>query len=134
ISVVLVSSNFKPYTIDIGLRNRVALSFSEDIGWLVENVVAAFLIQQYDDVFFSKDVGESDFVVKEGLKNTKSIQLWYDDPSISDIPASELAGIIGEEKKISESILVTNDYDGIVESETGPVHCIPVTRFLLGLG
>ncbi len=127
-------AGFKPYAIDTGLRNRVAFSFSEDLGWLVENVVAAFLIRQYDEVFFSKKVGEIDFVVKEGLKITKRIQVWYDDPTISDIPVRELANFTGEELNNSESILVTNDYEGIIESLTGPVHCIPVIRFLLGLG
>ena len=32
-------AGFKPYAIDTGLRNRIAFAFSEEMGWLVENVV-----------------------------------------------------------------------------------------------
>ncbi|HWQ65894.1 MAG TPA: DUF4143 domain-containing protein [Methanospirillum sp.] len=56
---------FKPYAIDTGLRNRVAFSFSEDLGWLVENVVAISLLREYKEIFFAKNGNGVDFVVKE---------------------------------------------------------------------
>jgi uncharacterized protein len=126
-------AGFKPYAIDTGLRNRVSFSFSEDIGWLVENVVASFLVKQYEDVFFSKEGGETDFVVKEGLKITKRIQVWYDDPSVSDIPERELAGLKAIDQINSESLLVTNDFEGVIDYENGPVRCIPIIKLLLGV-
>lgn len=126
-------AGFKPYAIDTGLRNRVSFSFSEDIGWLVENVVASFLAQQYEDVFFSKEGGETDFVVKEGLKITKRIQVWYGDPSVSDIPEREIAGLMVADQNHSELLLVTNDFQGVIDTENGPVKCIPVIKLLLGV-
>lgn len=127
-------AGFKPYAIDTGLRNRVAFSFSEDVGWLVENVVACSLIRKYEEIYFSKNGSETDFVVKEGMTITKRIQVWYDDVSASHIPTREcncFKTVFGHER--AESILVTNDYDDSIEINATQVRCIPVIKFLLGL-
>lgn len=124
-------AGFKPYAIDTGLRNRVAFSFSGDLGWLVENVVAVSLRRDHKEVFFSKNGNEIDFLVKEGMKITKRIQVWYEDPSIIDIPTREYAGFPPIEKEGAESILVTNDYEGIIGGVSGQVRCIPVIKYLL---
>ncbi|MFO7761590.1 MAG: ATP-binding protein [Desulfobia sp.] len=62
-------AGFKPYAIDTGLRNRVAFSFSEDAGWLVENLVFLHLKQYHDEVYFLADGSKTDFVVKEGMNS-----------------------------------------------------------------
>ena len=52
------------------------------------------------------------------------------------IPARELAcfhkPLAGHEA--AESILVTNDYEDVIDIAAGRVQCIPVAKFLLGLG
>lgn len=127
-------AGFKPYAIDTGLRNRVAFSFSEDLGWLVENVVGIFLLREYEEVFFTKNGSEIDFVVKEGMRITKRIQVWYEDPSVTDIPVRELKGFNQVRDSGGELILVTNDYEGVIESGSGQVRCVPIIKFLLGMG
>jgi len=129
-------AGFKPYAIDTGLRNRVAFAFSEDMGWLVENVVFCHLKRHHEEVYYHASGGDADFVVKEGMKITKRIQVWYEDVSVTSIPDRELAcfqkPLEGHEE--AESILVTNDYEDVIDTAGGRVQCIPATKFLLGLG
>lgn len=66
----------------------------------------------------------------------QTAKLWYDDVSVTAIPERELAcfrGLPGNDET-AELILVTNDHEDIVALGTGKVHCIPVAKFLLGLG
>lgn len=129
-------AGFKPYTIDTGLRNRVAFAFSEDLGWLVENVVFCHLKQHHEEVYYQTSGGETDFVVKEGMKITRRIQVWYEDVANTVVPDRELAcfrtPLEGHEG--AEAILLTNDYEDVIDIGTARVQCIPVVKFLLELG
>ncbi len=129
-------AGFKPYTIDTGLRNRIAFAFSEDLGWLVENVVFCHLKRQHEEIYYHTNDGDTDFVVKEGMKITKRIQVWYDDVSVTSVPDRELVcfnkPLKGHES--AESILVTNDYEDIIDTACGRVQCIPVVKYLMGFG
>jgi predicted AAA+ superfamily ATPase len=128
-------AGFKPYTFDTGLRNRVAFSFSEDLGWLVENVVFCHLKQHHEEVYYQSKGGEADFLVKEGMKITRRIQVWYEDVSNIVVPDRELAcfrtSLEGSER--AEAILLTNDYEDVIDLGTAKVQCIPVVKFLLGM-
>lgn len=128
-------AGFKPYAIDTGLRNRIAFAFSEDMGWLVENVVYCHLKRNHEEVYYHSNSTDTDFVVKEGLRITKRIQVWYEDISVTSIPDRELACFQKqlEGHDTAELILVTNDYDDIIDNGVVRVQCIPVAKFLLGL-
>ena len=129
-------AGFKPYAIDTGLRNRIAFAFSEDMGWLVENVVFCHLKRRHEEVYYHSNGSDTDFVVKEGLKITKRVQVWYEDVSETTIPNRELAcfrkPLIGHEA--AETILVTNDFEDVIDTRVARVRCIPVAKFLLELG
>lgn len=129
-------AGFKPYAIDTGLRNRIAFAFSEDMGWLVENVVFCHLKRLHEEVYYQSNGSDADFVVKEGVKITKRIQVWYEDVSVTGIPDRELACFHKplERHEAAESILVTNDYEDVVDTAGCRIKCIPVAKFLLGLG
>ena len=129
-------AGFKPYAIDTGLRNRVAFAFSEDMGWLVENVVFCHLKRHHEEVYYHSNGSDTDFVVKEGMKITKRIQVWYEDVSESAIPDRELACFRKplEGHETAEIILLTNDYEDVIDTGAARVQCIPVAKFLLGLG
>lgn len=129
-------AGFKPYAIDTGLRNRIAYAFSEDMGWLVENVVFCHLKRQHEEVYYHSNGGDTDFVVKEGMKITKRIQVWCEDVAVTSIPDRELACFHKpmEGHESAEAILVTNDYEDVVDTGAGKVQCIPAGKFLLGLG
>lgn len=129
-------AGFKPYAIDTGLRNRIAFAFSEDLGWLVENVVFCHLKRQHEEVYYHSNGGDTDFVVKEGMKITKRIQVWYQDVSVTSIPDRELACFKKPlaDHETAESILVTNDYEDVIDIGSARVRCLPVAKFLLDLG
>lgn len=127
-------AGFKPYAVDTGLRNRVAFSFSEDLGWLAENLVFSHLRQQYEEITFGANGVDTDFVVKEGMNLSKRIQVWYDDVSVTTIPERELAcfakPLAGQESAVA--ILVTNDHEDTLDVGGTKVRCVPLVKFLLG--
>ena len=126
-------AGFKPYAIDTGLRNRVAFSFSEDAGRLAENAVYCHLKRKHEEVYFHANGSETDFVVKEGMRVTQLIQVWYEDVTETAIPDRELACFNrphdGHEG--AENILVTNDYEDVIKAGTATIQCIPAVKFLL---
>lgn len=126
-------AGFKPYAIDTGLRNRVAFSFSEDTGRLVENAVFCQLKRKYEEVYFNSNGSETDFMVKEGMRITRRIQVWYEDVAETSIPARELAcfGKPVDGHEGAENILVTNDCEDVIKTEAATIRCIPAVKFLL---
>lgn len=129
-------AGFKPYAIDTGLRNRVAFAFSEDMGWLVENVVFCQLKRHHGEVYYHSNSSDTDFVVKEGMNITKRIQVWHEDVSETVIPDRELACFRKplEGHEAAETILLTNDHEDVIDTGAAKVQCIPVVKFLLELG
>ena len=128
-------AGFKPYAIDTGLRNRVAFSFSEDSGHLIENIVFCHLKQHFEEVFFLADGHETDFAVKQGTRITRLVQVWYDDPGIKEIPQRELAFQLPNDSghQPAEAILITNDHEDVLDHQGMKIRCIPAVKFLLGL-
>mgnify|MGYP006305973829 FL=1 len=124
-------AGFKPYAIDTGLRNRVAFSYSSDSGWLAENIVHNQLRRVYEDVFFAANDQETDFVIKEGMHNAKRIQVWFEDPSRTQIPERELAAFADVDGKGADCLLLTNDLEMEIRSAPVAVHCVPLVKFLL---
>ena len=128
-------AGFKPYAIDTGLRNRVAFSFSEDSGHLIENIIFCHLKQQFDDVFFLAGDHETDFAIKQGTRITKLIQVWYEDSGIKEIPERELRFQLPNDpaNQPAEAILITNDHEEVLDHQGMKIRCIPAVKFLLGL-
>ncbi|MDX1912548.1 MAG: DUF4143 domain-containing protein, partial [Saprospiraceae bacterium] len=65
----------KVYAVDTGMINANSLSFSEDKGRLLENVVYLFLLKKNFDLFYFREQGECDFVVFEKEKCKVVIQV-----------------------------------------------------------
>ncbi len=124
-------AGFKPYAIDTGLRNRVAFSFSADAGRLAENVVHNQLRRCFEEVFFAADGSETDFIVKEGMKIVRRIQVWYEDAPETEIPERDLAAFGNLQADEAECLLLTNDLEKEIEIGTKKVRCLPVVKYLL---
>ena len=126
-------AGFKPYAIDTGLRNRVAFAFSEDIGWLVENVIYCHLKRQHEEVYYYSNDSETDFIIKEGMNIVKRVQVWYEDVSVTAIPEREIAGFTNsiEGLRNTKNFLITNDYEDIIDIGADKIHCIPVIKYLM---
>ncbi len=68
----------KVYSIDNGLTNINSASFSQDKGKMLENMAFVNLRKKHGDIFYFHEKRECDFVIKEGTKVTKAIQVCYD--------------------------------------------------------
>lgn len=68
----------KVYVIDTGFAKANSLSFSEDVGRLFENAVFLQLRRRYKELYYFKEKGECDFVVKEFEKVTQVFQVCAD--------------------------------------------------------
>jgi hypothetical protein len=124
-------AGFKPYAIDTGPRNRVAFSFSADTGRLAENVVHNQLRCCFEEVYFAADSGETDFIVKEGMKIVRRIQVWYEDAPETEIPERELAAFGNFRTDEAECLLLTNDMEKKMVIGATKVRCLPVVKYLL---
>ncbi|GAA5262939.1 ATP-binding protein [Methanocalculus sp. MC3] len=67
----------KVYAIDNGLIRANSIQFSDDSGRFLENHVFLELRKRYRELFYFREKGECDFLVKEKTKITKAIQVCY---------------------------------------------------------
>jgi len=68
----------KVYTIDSGFAQANSLSFSEDKGRLFENMIYLKLRREGKELYYFREKGECDFVVKEQQQVTTLIQACYE--------------------------------------------------------
>lgn len=68
----------KVYTIDMGFAQANSLSFSEDKGRLFENMIYLKLRREGKELYYFREKGECDFVVKEQQQVTTLIQACYE--------------------------------------------------------
>ena len=117
-------SNKKIYCFDNGFIFAKAFKASPDWGKLFENIVAVHLkkaeIEGKLDFYYWKNPQheEVDFVIKEGTKITKLIQVCYD-VSNPDTKKREIRSLIKakQELKCNELIVLTNDYEAEENAE-----------------
>jgi len=70
-------SRQKIYSIDNGLSLANSVSFSKDVGRMLENSVFLSLRRKYSDIFYYRGEGECDFVVKKKNKIAMAFQVCY---------------------------------------------------------
>jgi predicted AAA+ superfamily ATPase len=68
----------KIYSIDTGFAQANSLSFSSDKGRLFENMIYLSLRRKFTDLYYFREKGECDFVVKEKEKVTQVVQACFD--------------------------------------------------------
>lgn len=68
----------KVYAIDNGLIRANSIQFSDDHGRFLENHVFLELRKRYRELFYFREKGECDFLVKEKTTITKAIQVCYE--------------------------------------------------------
>lgn len=102
----------KLYCIDTGMVNAVSFRFSNNLGQLYENVVFLQLLRSNCEVYYWQDDKglEVDFVIKEGLKPSRLIQVCSD---ISDVDtrSREINGLVSglEYFNLPEGTVITSD-------------------------
>lgn len=116
----------KIYCIDNGLRNAASFKFSQDYGKLAENMLLVELKRRGKDVYYWKNKGEIDFIIKNLDASLSALNITYTD----DVDKRETDALIEFKKKFKrakELILITKN---IEKSENG-IKFIPLWKWLL---
>ena len=124
----------KVYCIDTGLINSIGFKFSENLGRLVENLVAVELKRTDHEIYYWKDhqQREVDFVVKEGVNVKELIQVSYAS-EMDEIERREIKGLLkaSEELKCKNLKVITWDYEDKREFKGREIKFVPLWRWLL---
>ncbi len=137
-----VISPKKIYCIDTGIINSIAFKFTENIGKLMENLVAIELFRRKSywhndwEIFYWKDYQqrEVDFIVKEGHEIKQLIQVTYASGK-DEIEKRETEGLIkgSEELNCKNLLLITQDYEDEIKIENKTIMCLPLWKWLINV-
>lgn len=117
----------KAYAIDTALIKANSLSFSEDIGRILENAVYLQLRRKYREIFYFNEKGECDFVIKDKDSIIFCIQVCY--KIDSDNISREISGLKQAMKscKCKKGLIITLDQ----EDEIDGIKLIPAWKFFI---
>ncbi len=121
----------KVYSIDLGIVSAVTSSFSQDNGRKLENLVFLKLRSNYKEIFYFKEKGECDFVVKQQEKVIIAIQVCY---LIDDLNFErEFNGLMDALVffDLKEGTIVTHHQSDVFERNGKKVNLIPAHEFLM---
>ena len=124
----------KAYLGDTGFMN--AISGKRDMGRLYENAVLLELkrkLNQNQEINYWKNLEgiECDFVIREGLKVKKSIQVVYD--LAEKTKQRELKGILEcmKEFGLRQGLVITRDYEAEEKKSNKKIKFVPLWKWLL---
>jgi len=121
----------KVYCIDNGFVTKVGFKFSEDKGWLLENLVFLELKRNRKDVYYFSEKGECDFLIRQGIKIIEAIQVCHG--LNEDNKEREVNGLIEalERFKLKEGLILTYDQEDEIEIKGKRIKIMPVWKWLL---
>ena len=121
----------KAYCIDNGFLTTMGFRFSEDKGRLLENFVAIELKRKGQEIFYSKDKGECDFIIKEGIRVTGAVQVCYE--LNKENKERELNGLLEAMVKfrLKEGTILTYDNEETIQKDEKRIMVIPVWKWIL---
>jgi len=123
----------KVYAIDTGMVNEISSSFSKDLGRKLENVVYLHLRRKHKELFFYKNNGECDFIIKEKDNITQAIQVCY---KLTDLNLErEINGLLEalKEFNIKKGIIITMNQHDEHYIDSKKISVIPLNTYLLAL-
>ena len=120
----------KVYALDLGIVSTLTSSFSQDNGRKLENLVFLHLRASYKEIFYFKEKGECDFVVKRNERIEKAIQVCY--IIDNDNFEREYNGLVVAMTffGLTEGIIVTHHQSDTFERNGIKVKLIPAHEFL----
>lgn len=120
----------KVYSIDVGLANANSVSFSEDKGRVLENIVYLKLREKTKEIFYYKGKGECDFVVREGKKITRAVQVCYN--LKEENQEREINGLLEALKglHLQEGLIITHDQEDELRIEGKKIIVKPAWKWM----
>ena len=121
----------KTYCIDNGFVTNIGFRSSEDKGRLLENLVFIELKRNDKEIYYFSGKGECDFLVKEGAKIKKAIQVCYE--LNEENKDRELNGLAEALRKFSlkEGLILTYGQEDEFKIEGKKIKLLPVWKWLL---
>jgi len=130
----------KIYCVDNGIANAISFKISEDKGRLMENLVAVELLRRRNywssdlELFYFRDhqQHEVDFVMKEGLKVKRLIQVSYISGK-DEIERRELRALVKASGllKCKDLLCITWGYEAEEEFKGKRIKFLPLWKWLL---
>jgi predicted AAA+ superfamily ATPase len=120
----------KVYTIDTGFAQANSLSFSEDNGRLFENCIFLELRRKYKEIFYFKEKGECDFIVKEGKKIIMVLQVCSE--VNTDNTKREIDGLVEalDFFKLKSGIIITLNQKDTMIKDGKQIQLVPAHIFI----
>ena len=122
----------KVYCVDVGMKNAVGFSFSENYGSTMENIVYLKLRQMGEVYYWKERDADIDFVLKQGKKVTLLVQSCYD-ISNERTEKRETRSLLKamEHFELEQGIVVTRDREDVKEVNGKRILYIPLWKWLL---
>ena len=119
----------KIYTIDTGFAQANSLSYSGDTGRLLENAVYLHLRRTNPELYYFKEKGECDFIVKNANKVTSAIQVCAE--VHTDNLDREVNGLIAALNyfELEEGTIITVDQEDHLVKEEKKITMIPAWKW-----
>lgn len=121
----------KVFSIDTGLINAVAFSFSENYGHILENLIFLELKRRNRNVFYHKNKKECDFVIKEGRKIVGAIQVTKD--LTAENKEREIDGLLEAMSayNLKRGFIITKDEESEMHLKGKKIFIVPAYKWLL---
>lgn len=123
----------KVYLMDPGFA-MIGHPHSENLGKLLENIVAVELFRRGEDAFYFKDRNECDFILREGQHPTQALQVCWELNSRNE--QRETAGLVEaiRKLKLASGAILTRDQEGSRALDGMEIPVRSVWRWLLEEG
>jgi predicted AAA+ superfamily ATPase len=121
----------KIYGIDTGLITQLSMSFSKDLGRLLENLVFIHLKRLGKEVYYYRQKGECDFIVSKDRKVDMAVQVCYD--LNSDNYNREVNGLTEalDELGLGEGFIFTYNQRDELKRDGKRIFLLPVWEWMI---
>lgn len=124
----------KIYALDCGLRNQICLSLSPDQGKSIESIVFNTLKQRGYEVYYWKNRGEVDFVIRQGNTIVSVIQVMAEGCNNEKTLKRELEALKEAAQSFPQAkpcLIVAENDISVDITGVASLHIIPLWQFLL---
>ena len=122
--------NKKTYFIDTALARLVGFRPTEDHGRLLENIVFLALRRNGGEIFFHRESGECDFIVRKRGIITDAIQVTHD---LKKAEQREIKGLMEALRsyELDKGLILTSYEEGSIEIDDKKIDFKPIWQWLL---
>lgn len=122
----------KVYSIDNGMSNANSVTFTKDMGRMLENVVFLELKRRYSEIFYYQNNNECDFIAK-GKSGLNAIQVCYELNDENE--KREIGGLLEalKELKLNTGLILTYEQTDAYSIDNKKITVMPVWKWIISL-